>query len=166
MREFRDRSGALARMNIGSKVLYSAFLGFVLLGFVSSLALYYDSLGLDLTSHAEHYLGNEADTESMEILLAKPVRELLEVSHFHLFTMPVLLLILGHLFLLARGGIWRMWVLLLAILSTAAHVAGPWAIHFGGPGWSWLMAASGLPFVGSYMLMGGWSFVDMWRRPT
>ena len=28
-----------------------------------------------------------------------PLRKLLEVTHFHLFTMPVVLLIVGHLFL-------------------------------------------------------------------
>ena len=41
----------------------------------------------------------EEDQGRPPIIVPMTYRKLLEVTHFHLFTMPVVLLIIGHLFL-------------------------------------------------------------------
>ena len=161
MREFRRNSGTLSRVPRAGRLLYVAFLFLMVLGMVSSVLLYWDGLGLDLEQHAAHYLGNDDDPAAVDMLLAKSPRELLEVSHFHLFTMPVVLLVLGHLFLLARGGAWRGWVVGTAVVTTLLHVLGPWIIYVGGAGWAWIMAASGLPFVASYLVMALWPLPEL-----
>jgi hypothetical protein len=71
-------------------------------------------------------------------------RKLLEVTHFHLFTVPVFLLIVSHLFMLTGlraatkiawiGGGWA---------AAALHLATPWLVRYGGGGWAWLHAAGG-----------------------
>ena len=72
----------------------------------------------------------EADAPSASSPM--PLRKLLEVTHFHLFSMPVYLLILSHLFMLSRMGeraklIW----IALATLGVGAHVAAPWIARGG-----------------------------------
>jgi hypothetical protein len=61
-----------------------------------------------------------------------PLRKLLEVTHFHLFSMPVYLLILSHLFMLSRLGerAKLLWIAL-ATLGVAAHMAAPWLARSG-----------------------------------
>ena len=166
MREFRRNSGTLSRVPRAGRLLYAAFLGFVLLAFCSSVALYWEGLGLDLGQHAAHYLGNADDPDATRILLEKSPRELLEVSHFHLYTMPVLLLVLAHLFLLSRGGAWKHWVVGTAVVTTLLHVAGPWLIHFGGAGQAWIMPVSGVPFLASYLVMALWPLPELLGSPA
>lgn len=162
MREYQRRGGSLSRLPAGARALYGAFLGFVLLGLASSMALFYDSLGLTAQRASAWYLGNADDMEAAEILLEKSPRELLEVSHFHLFTQPVVLLVVAHLFLLSRGGPWKGWLVGAAVLSTLAHLAGPWLVRYGGPGW--LMGATGTPLLVCYLVMVGWVVPDLLGR--
>ncbi len=161
MREYRQRGGSLRRLPRGGRLLYLSFLGMVLLGFASALALYWDGLGLSLGQAATHYLGNADDPAATEFIIEKSPRELLEVSHFHLFTMPVILLVLAHLFLLARGGRWKGAVVAVAVASTLLHVAGPWCIHLWGASMAWVMPASGLPMLASYLTMALWPMPEL-----
>lgn len=165
MREFRRSPGSLALLPRPARLLYAGFLALTAFGFATALALYYDGLGLDLATTASHYLGNANDPEAAEILVEKSARELLEITHFHLFTMPVLLLVLAHLFLLARGGAWKGAVVGVALLSTALHVAGPWVVRYGGPGWAWVMPATGLPFALSMGVMTLWPLPELFAGP-
>ena len=78
------------------------------------------------------------------LTVAVSYRKLVEVTHFHLFTVPVFLLIVAHLFMLTGlspqtktvwiAGGW---------LSALVHIAAPWVVHYGGGGWAFLYAASG-----------------------
>ena len=165
MREYIRGTGTLSRLPLASKILYIGFLLLTLAAFANSLLLYYDSMGWTAAEAATWYLGNEDQEDALEMVLEKSPRELLEVSHFHLYTMPVLLLVLGHLFLLARGGAWKLWVIVLASLFTALHVAGPWIVYFGGPSWGWVMPLTGGPFLGLYLFLALWPLPDLLRRP-
>jgi hypothetical protein len=166
MREFQAKNGTLYRLGPPAKLLYLSFLALTLLGFASSLALYYDSMGLTPASASVWYGGNESDPDAVAIVLAKSPRELLEVSHFHLFTVPVSMLVLGHLFLLSRGGAWRLWVAGAAPVLTLAHVAGPWIVWWAGPGLGWWMPVTGAPFLAVYVIMAVWPIPDLlWFRP-
>jgi len=156
MREFQGRSSSLSRLSPGAKLLYGGYVLLTLAGFLSSVALYWDSLGLD---PARYFLGNAADADAVELILEKSPRQLLETTHFHLFTVPVCLLILGHLFLLSRGGSWKVAVIALALVFTSLHVAGPWLIHLGFPGW--IMPVTGIPFLFLYLLMALWPLWDL-----
>ena len=124
MRQFSSSGFRLWNLGLEAKILYTAFCLLTLLGIVLS-ALYYGDLVGAGTSGIKNYYAGEArvapppapaapatgatvgpaidvpDDEQGRAPLVVPMtyRKLLEVTHFHLFTMPVVLLIIGHLFL-------------------------------------------------------------------
>ena len=61
MNHFRGGSGALSNLPYPALLLYAGFLGLTTLGFITSLGLYYDALGLSLRQTAAHYLVNTDD---------------------------------------------------------------------------------------------------------
>ncbi len=160
MREFkRQQGGALSRLPLASRRLYLGFLVLAVCAFASSVALYYDSLGLSPDGAVDYFLGNMDDLDAEEIRIEKSARELLEVTHFHLYTMPLWLLVLAHLFLMARGGRWKGWVVAGALAFTALHVAGPWIVRATGTGW--VMGATGVPFLVFYLVMALWPIPEL-----
>lgn len=101
------------------------------------------------------------------LTITVPYRKLLEVTHFHLFTVPVFLLILTHLFLLTglsrrAQGLW-IW---LGWLSATLHIATPWIVRAAGPGSAWLHAISGLGFLLTSLALCVLPLWQMWWPPT
>ena len=93
-------------------------------------------------------------------------RKLLEVTHFHLFTVPVFLLIISHLFMLCgiRPSL-KLAILITGLASTSLHLLAPWLIYWGGGAWAWTMPVSGALMGTSMTVMTSWPCVVMWRRP-
>jgi hypothetical protein len=98
------------------------------------------------------------------IVVTVSYRKLLEATHFHLFTMPVLLLILGHLFL-ATGVSDRAKLAWIAAgsASVALHLATPWLVHFAGAGFAFLHALSGVALLGTMTVLTIHPMLAMWR---
>jgi hypothetical protein len=101
-----------------------------------------------------------------------PLRKLLETTHFHLFTMPVYLMILAHLFMLSRlrQGSKVFWISG-GTLGVAAHIAAPWVARSGGPGARVFYALSGSLLLGTFVVMSLVPLYEMWlgsggRRET
>ena len=164
MRDFQGRSGTLARLSTGAKALYLSFNLLTVLGFATALLLYWDSLGLKFASVSAYYLGND-DPDAMVIAVEKTPRYLLEITHQHLFSMPVVMVVLGHLFLLARGGPWKTAVVIAAPVLTILHLAGPWIVRYGGSGWAWWMPVTAIPYVAVYVFMALWPLPDVFSKP-
>ncbi|MBI2944481.1 MAG: hypothetical protein HYY25_09775 [Candidatus Wallbacteria bacterium] len=114
------------------------FLLYTALFWVSNGALYFHSMGLTPSSVVSHYLGDEA-----KFTQPKTYRGMLEVSHFHLFSMGVLLLTLTHLVLFvpiepsSKAGL-----IAAAFLSAVADELAGWLVRFAHPGFAWLKIAS------------------------
>ena len=73
------------------RLLYTLFLLLMLTGFLFSFFWAHSMTGLSPQGIADHYRGSDATFgEPMSF------RELAEVTHFHLFTMPVVFMILVH----------------------------------------------------------------------
>ncbi len=91
------------------------------------------------------------------------LRKLLEVTHFHLFSMPVYLLILCHLYVLSRASVRSkaFWVGL-ATLATVAHIVAPWVAATGWAGSLWLYGSSGVGLALSYFVMSVVPLWEMW----
>lgn len=90
-------------------------------------------------------------------------RRLIEVTHGHVFMMPLVLLVISHLFLLtgvgrAMAGL----VVGVATVGVAAHLAAPWLIRDVSVGWAFLLPASGLTIAISLGGMAFASLVVMW----
>ncbi|MBL9006772.1 MAG: hypothetical protein JNJ46_21130 [Myxococcales bacterium] len=98
------------------------------------------------------------------LTITVPYRKLLEVTHFHLFTVPVFLLILTHLFLLCglSPAAQLAWIVA-GWMSASLHMATPWLLRVLSPRWTFLHAVSGLAFLLSALVLCLLPVVQMWR---
>jgi hypothetical protein len=191
MRQFSSSGFRLWNLGIEAKILYTAFCVLTLAGIVSS-ALYYGDLVGAGTSGIKSYYAGEArpvaapppaaaapgagpsidvpDDEATRAPIVVPMtyRKLLEVTHFHLFTMPVVLLIIGHLFLATGlGDRAKLTWLIAACCSVAAHLATPWIVRYAGGGLAFLHAITGAALTLTMSMLTIYPVLAMWRtKPT
>ena len=183
MREFQAAiPGRLRAVSLGSKMLYTAFAIAAVIGLFVSWRLYGAAVsdagpaayyaGAELTAPAkvdakpasggpQIDLAPEAE-KPRAIVVQMPERKLLEVTHFHLFTIPIYVLVLAHLWLLAKLPLWLQHAGVVAAVGTSAlHIAAPWLVR-GSAGIALLMPISGVAML---LTLGGMAVVttiDMW----
>lgn len=162
--------------------MYTVFLLFTLLGLGFTLWLTHDMVGFDLSEAEQYYSGDVAPVESVDVdggpamvlppdgedLAAfdpMPRRKLLEVTHFHLFSMPVYLLILSHMYMLSRSrkNAKAAWIAA-GSFGTLLHLAAPWLVAHGCAGAVATYAISGALLLVSYAAMSVVPLWEMWRR--
>jgi len=98
--------------------------------------------------------------------IEKPARQVIETFHFHLFTMPVCLLIIAHLFMMTRlGRRWKVGIILTGTLATFMHLVAPLLVRFVSSAAAVLVFPSAIVMTIAWLLMAGWPIVEMWR-PT
>ena len=187
MRQFASSSFRLWNLGSEAKLLYTTFCVLTLAGVVSSAVYYGDLVGGGTGGIRSYYAGEGSGDNawpavvaggpqidlpdgavgpSGRLVVAVSFRKLLEVTHFHLFTMPVVLLIVGHLFL-ATGLGERAKITWIAAASAAValHLATPWLVHYAGGGLAALHALSGAALVVTMTFLAGYPVLAMWRRP-
>ena len=179
MRDFERPTGRLRTLSFYARLVYSVFLVFTLAALVLTAWLAEDMVGKDLSGVRGYYAGEEGTptsaptaTDGPQLELPEdavirtppmPQRKLLEVTHFHLFSMPVYLLILSHLYMLSRASS-RAKALWIGggTLGVALHVAAPW-IAASGATWSRAFyAVSGSVLAVSFLVMCIGPLVEMW----
>lgn len=95
-----------------------------------------------------------------------PLRKLLEVTHFHLFTMPVYLLILAHLFMLSRiHAAVKTGFITAGSLGVLLHLLAPWIARSGARFATLFYAVSGTLLLASMLVMSVVPMVEMWASP-
>jgi hypothetical protein len=186
VREFQAAvPGRLRAVSLGSKLLYTAFAIAAVTGLLVSWKLYGAAVGD--AGPAAYYAGAEVaaapakidpahvpasggpsidlapEPEKPRVMVVQmPERKLLEVTHFHLFTIPIYVLVLAHLWLLAKLPLWLQHSGVVAAVTTAAlHIAAPWLVR-GSAGMAVLMPISGVAML---LTLGGMAVVttiDMW----
>ena len=187
MKDFTRPRGRLRSLPLPARVVYSVFLVFTLAALGVTLWLGADMVGPGLSGLREYYAGITPDAASAHAPAAAgkpgagpalelpadidappppepmPVRKLLEVTHFHLFSMPVYLLILSHLFMLGRASdATKLTWITLGTLGTAGHVVAPWIARAASPGSTALYALSGSAMLASMLVMTVWPLYEMW----
>ena len=112
-------------------ILYSLY---VALLWVTNGLLYFQKMSLSPASVVAYYLGNEA-----QYLSPRSYQGLLEVSHFHLFAMGMLLLVLTHLMLFVpvRDGT-KAWLIAVPFLAGFLDEGASWLVRFAHPGFAYL----------------------------
>jgi hypothetical protein len=190
MRQFASGGFRLWNLSIEAKVLYSAFCVLILCGIVSSALYYGDLVGSGLGGVRRYYGGEsddaaaapaggvepsragpaidmppEVEARPQKIVVAVTYRKLLEVTHFHLFTMPVVLLIVGHLFfataLSPRAKL--SWVGT-ASATVFLHIGTPWLVRYVSPGLAFLHAFSGAAMTLAMGVLTIYPVFAMWRK--
>ena len=96
---------------------------------VTNALLYFNKMSLYPASVVEYYLGAEE-----RFLQPKTYQGLLEISHFHLFAVGMLLLVLTHLMLFVpiRNGL-KAWLIVLPFVAGLIDEGGGWLVRFVSP---------------------------------
>jgi hypothetical protein len=94
--------------------------------------LYFEKMSLFPSSVVEYYLGNEE-----KFLAARSFQALLEISHFHLFAMGMLLLVLTHLMLFVPlADRTKLWLIVSPFASALLDEGAGWLVRFVHPGFA------------------------------
>lgn len=143
MQSFSRRGFQLRTASLETRVAYTGFVLLMLPGVATLLVLSLGRVGFAPAAIATYYRGGES-----EMSFPKTFWQLMEVSHFHLFSVPVVLLVLAHL-LYATPVSTRVRIWLTAAVFTGAFLeaAGPWAIRYAS-------AAFAFALLGGWVLLG------------
>jgi hypothetical protein len=126
---------------------------------LTNALLYFEKMGLSPSSVVEYYRGDEE-----RFLQPRTYQGMLEVSHFHLFAMGMLLLVLTHLMLfvpLADRA--KAWLIAVPFLSAGLDEGAGWLVRFGHPAFAALKVAGFLLLQGSLALLVGLSIWAVFR---
>jgi hypothetical protein len=184
MRQFASPGFRLWNLGPEAKVLYSAFCLLTFLGVVSSALYYGDLVGAGTRGIRRYYAESPAGTTPaaagdstgpaiqvpeddeqthQPIVVAVSYRKLLEVTHFHLFTMPVILLIVGHLFLATGlGQRAKLAWIVAAAASVVLHLATPWLVRYASAALAPLHAFTGIALTVSMSVLTLYPAGSMW----
>lgn len=184
MRQFASSGFRIWNLSREAKLIYTGFGLFSLAAIVVSMMFYEDLVGPKTAGVAGYYAGaahatapnatsaggpkielpDEASAQTSErITVAVTYRKLLEVTHFHLFTVPVFLLIIAHLFMLTglSSTAKTAWIAT-GWLSALLHLAAPWLIRYGSASWSFLYPTSGALMGLAMSVMTVYPMIVMW----
>jgi hypothetical protein len=114
------------------------FLLFVALLWVTNALLYFAKMTLDPASVVAYYLGNEATFTQ-----PRSYQGMLEITHFHMFAMGILVLTMTHLLLFVPiANRTKAWVVSVAFLAALGDEASGWLVRFVSPGFAYVKVAS------------------------
>ncbi len=140
------------------RLLYTQFLLLMLVGFAFSFFWAHDMTGLLPQGVADHYRGSDATFgEPMSF------RELAEVTHFHLFTMPVIFMILVHvLYLTNASPAIKVWMTWLSFGGVVLDLGSPWLITYISPIFVITMLSGDILMTVSFLVMMAIPLYEMW----
>jgi hypothetical protein len=96
--------------------------------------LYFEKMSLFPSSVVDYYLGSEERFTNPRSYAA-----LLEISHFHLFAMGMLLLVLTHLMLFVPlADRTKLWLIVSPFAAALLDEGSGWGVRFLHPGFAWL----------------------------
>lgn len=138
------------------QVIVVLYCFFVLLLWMTNWMLYFESMDLTTASVVDHFLGNEE-----EFRAPRTYGGMVELAHFHLFAMGMLMMVLTHLalFVPASSGL-KIALIVIPFFSALASEGGGWLVRYGGPGFAWTKIAGFLLLQGSLaalVLIAVWS---------
>lgn len=141
------------------KTVILLFLGYVALLWLSNALLFFRDMGLSYEAVVGYYLGDPERYTS-----PRSYSGMLEVLHFHLFAMGILVLTLVHLMLFAdisdRAKVFWLWT---PFGFAVANEGAGWLVRFVAPEFAWLKIAT---FLGLQFGLAGVVIVTLWSlRP-
>lgn len=139
-------------------VLYCVY---VALLWVTNGLLYFQKMSLAPSSVVHYYLGSEE-----QFLQPRSYQGLLEMSHFHLFAMGMLLLVMTHLMLFVPlSGRVRAWLIACPFASALLDEGSGWGVRFADPIFAWTKVLGFVSLQASLAALVGLSLWAVFRRP-
>ncbi|MDD5272320.1 MAG: hypothetical protein PHU14_06330 [Methylovulum sp.] len=114
------------------------FLGYIVLLWLSNGLMYFHRMDLTPSSVVSYYLGSEE-----QFTQPRSYQGMLEVAHFHLFSMGMLVLTLTHLMLMTEFSVrLKIWLSILTYTSAIGDEAGGWLVRFVHPHFAYFKIAA------------------------
>jgi hypothetical protein len=131
------------------------FVVYVAILWLTNALLYFNKLGLTYASVTEYYLGSEE-----KFLPPRSYQGMLEITHFHLFAMGVLLLTLTHLMLFVplRAEL-KPWFIVVPFSAALLDEGGGWLVRFVHPFFAYVKIAG---FVGLEVSLAVLICISLW----
>jgi multidrug transporter EmrE-like cation transporter len=140
------------------RLVYTLFLMLILAAFCFSLFWAHSMTSLTPDNIAAHYRGS--DTTFGEPM---SFRELAEITHFHLFTMPVVFMILVHvLYLTMAGDRLKIATTYAAFGGVGLDLVSPWLISYVSPVFALTMLAGDLLMTAAFLVMFCIPLYELW----
>ncbi len=137
-------SGEFSRNRL-LQVIVVVFVVYVALLWLTNALLYFQKMGLTPSSVVEYYLGSEESFAA-----PRSYSGMLEVSHFHLFAMGILLMTLTHLMLFVPLPVgWRIALIVVPFAAGLVDEGAGWLVRFVSPGFAIVKIAGFLALEGS-----------------
>ncbi len=122
---------------------------------LTNALLYFNKMSLTPLSVTEYYLGSEE-----RFLQPRSYQGMLEILHFHLFAMGLLLLTLTHLMLFVPlPSALKVWLIVVPFLSAAVNEAAGWLVRFVHPVFAWLKIVG---FLALEISLAGLVVISLW----
>ena len=164
MKAFSNPGYMLANARIEVRLAYTGFLALTMIGMATMAVFQLGYVGPSPSAIAAYFLGGERDGV---MLFAKPLRELVALTHAHAFVMSVVYLILAHLIIATTApAVVKKWSVILGFGGLVGDVAGVWLIRYVSPLFaysqivSWLAEWAGFVAFVYYPLRDMWFFED------
>ena len=145
------------------RLLYTLFLLLMFAGFAFSFFWAHSMTGLSPQGIADHYRGS--DTTFGEPM---SFRELAEITHFHLFTMPVVFMILVHvLYLTTTSAAIKFGTTWTAFGGVMLDLVSPWLISYISPVFVLTMLMGDILMTVGFLIMMAIPLYELWilKRP-
>ena len=160
MKAFSSSGYLLGNARLEVRLVYTGFLVLVSLGLATMAVAQVAHYGLTPSAIAIAVRGGE---RGGVMVFEKTFRELIELTHFHAFSMAVVYLILAHLIIATRAPGWvKRGSIVLGFAGLTGDIAGLWLVRYASPRFAWLELAAWLAewlaFV-SFVVFPVW---DMW----
>ena len=140
------------------RLVYTWFLLLMLVGFIFTFFWAHSMTDLTPKGIAEHYRGSDATFgEPM------PFGQLAETTHFHLFTMPVVFMIMVHvLYLTMASPMIKVVTTWIAFIGVTLDLVSPWLIAYYSPVFVLTMLTGDLLMTVGFLIMFVIPMYEMW----
>jgi hypothetical protein len=158
MQVFARRGFQLRTASLETRLAYTCFLLLMIPGAASLIALSVGRTGWSPRAIAVYYRGGDA-----EMSFPKQFWQLAEVSHFHLFSVSIVVLILSHLLGATPASVRaRVGLTLATYLGAVLEIGGPWAVRYLGAAFAYVLLAGWALLAGGMLAMVVVPLCYMW----
>lgn len=162
MRSFGTPGYLLGDARVEVRVVYTAFLLFVLVGMATMAAFQLTHVGPRPAQIAAYWRGGDRDGA---MLFPKTLREMIELTHFHAFTMGIVYLVLAHLFLATTASeAFKRAMVIVGFVGLLGDMLGVWLIRYVSAVFAWPQVAFWLGEWTAFAAYIAWPLHEMWVR--
>lgn len=160
----------LSSASLSNKVFFSFFLIFMGISMGVAFLNFYERTNFCPEKVDHYYLGNVREDEPENaplpkegLLFPKSRRELLEVTHVHTFSMPLIFFVLSRILSMTatREGL-KLATYVASFAGIVCNLIGPWLVRYVSPGFSLLLLSSYIVLAGVMIVYIVCPMYEMW----